>query len=103
MTSSIAPRRCVSQMSMLPHASLENTARSRQSPRARVGASSFLVHLPDDRPPQALFAANELAGLRRREVARVGAERLKPLDHLRDGHDLAQVGVDLLDDVLGRA
>ena len=35
----------------------------------------LFVHLAHDRPPQLLLAVDELAGLRRREVARVGAER----------------------------
>src|ERR1043165_1880622 len=64
---------------------------------------ALLVHLPDDRPPQALFAANELSGLCRRQIARVGAEHLKPLDHLGHGDDLAQVCIDLLDDEFRRA
>src|SRR3954470_15947626 len=63
---------------------------------------ALLVHLPHDRPPQALFAANELSGLFGCQVARVGAEHLKPLDHLGHGDDLAQIFIDLLDDELRR-
>src|SRR3954465_10261805 len=62
-------------------------------------ALALLVHLPHDRPPQALFAANELSGLFGRQVARVGAEHLKPLDHLGHGDDLAEVCIDLLSGV----
>src|SRR5262245_38057968 len=43
--------------------------------------SLLLVDLPHDRPPQLLFAADELVRLRRRVVARVGPESMEFVLH----------------------
>src|SRR3954470_21029287 len=102
---------------IMEHSELWIALRSAGAPRATAFAGynahsgcgcqdvelALLIHLPHDRPPQALFAANELSGLFGCQVARVGAEHLKPLDHLGHGHDLAEICIDLLDDELRRA
>src|SRR5215475_1969420 len=60
----LAPQDTNSNAIALPHA-------GRGGASGRRGAQlSLLVHSPDDRPPQAFLAADELAGLGGAEVAR---------------------------------